>query len=209
MTRSFIRRFARENRGLAALEFALIVPVMLFSLLGAVEITNGMLVNRKVTQTASTLADLVSQDIDITTAERNTIFAAAEGLLASVVTPNLRMRVTSIVADKDGKTSVDWSQSQIVEITGTTRTRRTNDAGFPPHAKGTKLTIPADIIAPGGSVILAEVEMQYDAMLGDLTKNLQSIFKIGTVDDGLTKGWTMQEYFYLKPRRTMKVTFTP
>ena len=40
MTRYWIRNFARDERGVSAIEFALVVPVLLISLLGVVDIGN-------------------------------------------------------------------------------------------------------------------------------------------------------------------------
>lgn len=205
---TFLKRFAGDRRGLAALEFALIAPVMMFSLLGAITVTNGMLVNRKVTQTAATLADLVSQGVSLSATERDTIFAAVEGTLAPIDTPRLNMRITSIVADSTGKTTVDWSVSQSVEPGSPSKTRTINPASFKPYTAKTTIAAPANIVAPGGSVIFAEVEMRYDAVIGNLMSSMQSIFNVGTLDSGMTDGWTMHEQFYLKPRRTIKVIYT-
>jgi Flp pilus assembly protein TadG len=40
MTQRFLQRFAQDTRGVSAVEFALTVPVLLFSLLGVVDLGN-------------------------------------------------------------------------------------------------------------------------------------------------------------------------
>ena len=50
-----------DRRGIAATEFALIVPIMLVLFFGTVEFSSGIAVDRKVTLMARTLADLTSQ----------------------------------------------------------------------------------------------------------------------------------------------------
>jgi Flp pilus assembly protein TadG len=40
MTQRFLQRFAQDDRGVSAIEFALTVPILLFSLLGVVDIGN-------------------------------------------------------------------------------------------------------------------------------------------------------------------------
>ena len=56
-----IRSFGRETRGQAAIEFAVILPLMLTSLLGGVEIGDGIAISRKTEIVARTVADLASQ----------------------------------------------------------------------------------------------------------------------------------------------------
>ena len=51
-----------DKRGVAAVEFAVIVPVMLVLFFGMVEFSSGVAVDRKVTLMARTLSDLTSQN---------------------------------------------------------------------------------------------------------------------------------------------------
>ncbi len=55
------RRFGRKIDGIAAVEFALIVPIMLCMFIGTVELSQAITVDRRVTQVASTTADLVAR----------------------------------------------------------------------------------------------------------------------------------------------------
>jgi len=54
-----------DTRGIAAIEFAMIVPLMLVLVLffGTVEFSTGVAVDRKVTLMARTLSDLTSQNV--------------------------------------------------------------------------------------------------------------------------------------------------
>ena len=54
------------SRGMAATEFAMIVPMMLVMLFGTIEVSSGVAVNRKVTLVARTLSDLTSQSRGLT-----------------------------------------------------------------------------------------------------------------------------------------------
>lgn len=146
----FIRRLRSDDSGLSAVEFAIICPVMLTSLLGAVEVSNGMLADRKVTQVTSTIADLTSQDVDISTTEMQDIWAAGRSIMYPMGATPLKMRISSVVADLNGVTKVEWSCS-------------TNMAA---RGAGTAITVPAGIVQPGGSVIFAEVEYLYTSGVG-------------------------------------------
>lgn len=171
--RTFLARFRRAQDGLSAVEFALILPVMLTSLLGAVEVSNGMLADRKVTQTTSTLADLVSQDNSVTNTEINDIFAAAVAVMHPIDATSMRMRISSIVADANGITRVAWSDGRNMSA----------------RAVNSTITVPAGMVAPNGSVILTEIELDYRTTFGEF----------------LTSGVTIRDKFYLRPRRTLKI----
>ena len=55
-----LRRLIGDERGVSAVEFALLLPLMLTLYLGAVEVSQGIGADRKVTLTARTIGDLVS-----------------------------------------------------------------------------------------------------------------------------------------------------
>lgn len=172
---ALLRRFRKDDSGLSALEFAIIAPVMLTSLLGAVEVSNGMLADRKVTLVTSTIADLAAQDKNITNAEMNDIFAAGAAVMYPMGAAPLRMRISSVVADAtSGATTVAWSSS----------------TNMPARGAGTPITVPTGMVPNGGSVIFAEVEYLYTSAIGEF----------------LTSGVTVKDKFYLRPRRTVKVT---
>src|ERR1700716_2835394 len=59
--RHSLRNLARDNSGIAATEFAVIVPIMLVMFFGTVEFSSAVAVDRKVTLAARTLSDLTSQ----------------------------------------------------------------------------------------------------------------------------------------------------
>ena len=71
-------RLKRNDSGVAAIEMAFIFPVMVLMLVGLVDVTDGMSANRKVTITANTLGDLISQEPGTTTQSNiDGIFAGA------------------------------------------------------------------------------------------------------------------------------------
>ena len=56
-----LARFAQDRRGVSAVEFAMLLPLMVTLYLGTVEISQGVGIDRKVTLTTRTVADLASQ----------------------------------------------------------------------------------------------------------------------------------------------------
>ena len=63
------RRLGRSEQGVTMIEFALVFPIMLFLFMGLVEFGEAFSVDRKISNAASTISDLVSQESTVTTAE--------------------------------------------------------------------------------------------------------------------------------------------
>jgi Flp pilus assembly protein TadG len=66
----------RDRRGVAAIEFAMIVPIMLVLFFGTVEFSSAVAVDRKVTLIARTLSDVTSQSISVANADLSNFFNA-------------------------------------------------------------------------------------------------------------------------------------
>jgi len=75
--RSLFRRFGRDQSGVAAIEFALVLPVMALILLGCFEVPRFVMIYQKMARTSAGVADLVAQaDDPLTTNQINDIFTA-------------------------------------------------------------------------------------------------------------------------------------
>lgn len=57
-----LNRYRKDNRGVAAIEIAFIMPFLLFLYFGLIDLTAMISLNRKVTYSASVVADLVTQN---------------------------------------------------------------------------------------------------------------------------------------------------
>jgi Flp pilus assembly protein TadG len=143
--RRFARHFKANQKGVAAIEFALIAPVMIALYVGLIEFSNALTLDRKLTHTASALADLVAQDNDITDGEMTDILAASAAIVAPYSASPLRLVVSSVVADGANKTTVAWSDAKNTS----------------PRGQGSTVQLPDGLTEPGSSVILAEVSYTY------------------------------------------------
>jgi len=147
-----VKFFSHNKEGVAAVEFALIAPIMITLFFGAVELSDGLLANRKVTSVASSVADLVSQDTQIDDAGMADIFKAAQAIIVPYNFTDLSVRVSSINIDFDGTTQVGWSDGY-------------NTSSYSP---GTNFALPTGIGQPGGSVIVTEVSYNFESILGHI-----------------------------------------
>ena len=84
-----VRRFGRDRRGVSAVEFAFIAPVMIGLYLGCAEISDGVGADRKVSLTAAALANLAAQATAISTADMSNIFDASSAIIAPYSAANL------------------------------------------------------------------------------------------------------------------------
>ena len=140
-----LKRFIAGAAGAAAVEFALVAPVLIVMYFGLAELTEAMIAERRVSHTGATVGDLVAQAGAVTPAEVSDFFAVGSAIVSPFPTAPLSMRVTSITADANDVATVDWSQAS-----------NTN-----PMARGSTVAPPASAIGAGQSVIEADVSYVY------------------------------------------------
>ena len=111
--KSFSRKFLRSQSGVSAIEFAIILPVMVTMFLGMAEVSNYIEMSRRASSLASTAADLVAQEAIVDNADINDVFATM-AIVGSPMNPaSIRISITSVVADPDGTTNrVAWSDAK-------------------------------------------------------------------------------------------------
>jgi Flp pilus assembly protein TadG len=106
----YLYRFINELRGAVAVEFALIVPVLLIILTGIVELSNYMMAARRMSGAAYAAADLISQETDLTTSQLRDIFQVSELIMAPFDSAKLTLGAVSVRYDDDSGDPVeDWS----------------------------------------------------------------------------------------------------
>lgn len=181
-------RLRRDTGGMAAIEFAMIVPIMFFLFVGTIEFSQALTVDRRLTQAASSTADLIARapNSGLTAAQVDRDLKIIEQLIAPYELERLYVKVISVIAQgTPGNPSalsytVDWS--------------RDNLAGTP-HSRGdTYADIPQGLLVAGESVIVSEATYNYTPLVFNYF--IQSAFN-------------MTERFYLKPRNSSCVHLRP
>ena len=145
-------RFRRDRRGVAAVEFAMILPVMVALYLGLVDVTQILSASRKASGVASAVGDLVAQSIQIDDAGMDNIFVAAASMLSPFDPAALTVVITSIDADGDGNTTVGWSDA----------------LNAAPRGVGSTVVLPEGLIEPNTSLIMSEVTYAYSSAVSHL-----------------------------------------
>ena len=140
-------RFAAESSGMAAVEFAMIAPVMIILYFGVVEIADGYDASTKASAVASTAADLIAQEKVVCDAEITDAFAALNAIMFPFSPNNMEIRISSLVDNGNGTVKVAWSDAQ----------------NATPRDVNSSIEIPSGLVTTGGSVILAEVKYTYNS----------------------------------------------
>ena len=106
------RRLARDRRGVSAVEFALVAPMMVGLYLGCVEISDGVAVDRKVSLTAAALANLTGQVSTISSGQMDNILDASTAIIAPYSASNLQMTVSCLSIDRNNVATVKWTKTR-------------------------------------------------------------------------------------------------
>jgi Flp pilus assembly protein TadG len=193
--RRLLGRFGRSRSGVAAVEFALMVPAMMAVWVGMVVATDALTADKKVTLLVRTLADMTTQMMAVSQTDLDSIFAATESILWPHPADNLGMRVTAIDIDGAGVAFIDWS---VVPSNGALR------GSYTAQARCTKFTtLPAGLKVPRTSIVFAEVSMHYKASVA--TQIVDEMFK-GTSTNG---DMPLGDSLFMRPRQSTKVDFNP
>src|SRR3954465_8160156 len=91
--------FVRDRRGVSAVEFAMLLPLMVTLYLGTVEISQGVGIDRKVTLTTRTVAGLASQVSSINNADMTNMLNASSAVIVPYDTTKLKVTVSEITID--------------------------------------------------------------------------------------------------------------
>lgn len=114
-----LRRLALVEDGVAAVEFALILPIMLLVYIGSVEASALISMDRRVQSVAGTVGDLVARaDGSIASATLTDYFRAASGVMTPYSAAALEQTVTQVRVRPNGTASVVWSRQYVNGVHG-------------------------------------------------------------------------------------------
>lgn len=172
-----LRTIKGDQDGVSAVEFALVAPVLVLLYFGGIELSLLMQADRRITTVTSTIGDLASRATVLDNNDIGNIFAASNQLLLPLNSAEAQMRLTNLISAADGKITVDWSDD-------------CNSTTLSALSPGATVSIPAGILPPSSSIIMAELEYSYTSTLNYLPA---------------ANGQTLKDRFFLRPRRTERI----
>jgi Flp pilus assembly protein TadG len=149
-----VRRLQADTGGIAAVEFAMLLPLMLMIFFGTIQISMAVAVDRKVSLTARTLSDLISQTL-ASTAATSTDFTNAFGITKAILSPYsntpLKAIISQVYIDQTSLVAkVVWSQASNATA----------------HNYKDVVTVPAALQIAGTYLIMSEVSYNYQPIAG-------------------------------------------
>lgn len=178
-------RLFRDRRGVAAIEFAFIAPLLLVMFFGTVEYTGAISVKRRVTTMARTVSDLTSQAAVVTDTDFANFFAASSGIMMPYSATPISMTVSLLYVDpSSGQARFEWSKG----YNTTALTQFPPGVTFPP---GLISRDASNNILPNQYLIYSHVEYAY--------QNPTLVVLQTTV--------TLKDDAYTRPRQTLCVFY--
>ena len=182
---ALLRRWKADAAGLAAIEFAFIAPMMGVMFIGSVELSQAIIVDRRVTQIASTTADLVARaETQIAQSDITDIMKAGSFIMAPYSQNPLQIVIRELQSSPSSATTVKQSWSCTYNGTGSTLTCACSN---------TTATAPANLMTTNDSVIVSQVTYAYKPLVFDyfMKKNYAA---------SSAGAYTLSETIYQKPR---------
>lgn len=150
--RKGVRTLVADVGGFAAVEFAMVTPIMVAMLLGCVEVSDALCVDKRINVTAGAIGDMVARTSPITKKDVADIFRIGNLLLGKYPAQNLYSEVVSMEPDGAGVMKVVWSLS---------------NNGSSPYAAGS--IYPGDwdnMVSDKNSLIVAKTKYTYVSPIG-------------------------------------------
>lgn len=148
---STARRFVRDRKGMGAIEFAIIFPVLIMLYLGAFEITLGLNVSKRTTRAAGSIADIITQQQSVTKSSLTDIAKAAPAIFAPYGSSGLSLKVTAIQIDGSANPTVLWSWTP---------------SGAAPYAKNSAVSdVPTEMKKANSFLIRTELSTPYTLLV--------------------------------------------
>jgi Flp pilus assembly protein TadG len=181
-----------DRRGIAATEFALIVPIMLVLFFGTVEFSSAAAIDRKVTLVARTLSNLISQTPDsvVDTDVKNAFAASALTLTPYDVSKIKQATISEIFIDANKIAKIQWSKTATVGMVNGAP-QATYVASL--HNAKDTVSVPDALLAPNTYLIWSEVRYTYRPAVGYVLKG----------------NLTLHDDTYTRPRQSLCIDYPP
>jgi len=154
------RRFIADERGMSAVEFALLLPFMVLLYLGGFELAQGIAVNRMVALTASTVTNLVVQYTSISAGQDMPDILNSSTLIMTPYAPaNAAVIVSCITIDAKGNATVTWSQALHAK----------------PRTVGSAVSVPGALDTANTTLILGEASYAYTPAIDFLKLGVRNL----------------------------------
>jgi Flp pilus assembly protein TadG len=184
--RCSVLKLTSDCNAVAAIEFAMIVPIMLVMFFGTVEFSSAVAVDRKVTLIARTLSDLTSQSLSVADTDLTNFFTASNAIMTPYAAAptqatlcELYINPTTLVV------KVEWIKSATFNSAGVVVLGTGSATNCP-------LTIPSQLAVGGTYLIFSKVLYPYVPPVGYM---------------GAIPSFPLSDVSYTRPRQSKCVIY--
>lgn len=149
--------FCRDARGMAAVEFAFIVPILLLMLIGTVEVTRAVSIDRRLTVITNMVADLVAREEELNSDDVTAIYDVAELMMSPYEAEPLKISLIPV------RSSI--TDGNIVRVYPVAAHRPSYNGGTLP-ARCQAYTLAPNFLREGTSLIVVEATYNFTPMFG-------------------------------------------
>jgi Flp pilus assembly protein TadG len=180
--RSTAARLLRDDRGNSAVEFAVVLPVMLVMFFGTIELSSAVALKRKISVMTQAVGDLTSRYTNVNDTDMTNFGKIADAMMTPYSATPLKSTVTEIYIDPStGVARAQWSK------------------GDNPRGTGSTVPVPANLIARDASnkivagqyLIFSEASYIYTPIVGYVMKTAV----------------TLSDQTYMRPRLSQCVLY--
>lgn len=152
------RRLAHDRKGTAAIEFAHLAPVLLIMLLGSIEVSRAVSMDRRFGMVTAMTGDLITRESTVNDTELDAIMTIVSFLMQPYDSSTLKAKVISVKANPSNatQTKVDWAYSH---------------GGISVPSRCSTYTLPTGLVSAGGSVVIVETQYSYTPLFTSWTGN--------------------------------------
>jgi Flp pilus assembly protein TadG len=157
MLRTLRRLLRQDDSGIAAVEFAIVLPVLVALLFTAIETGRFLLLQLKLAHVANSMADLATRERDLSVTTLTSLFSAAQHIARPFdFAPAGAVIVSGVSENAANTTAISWQQRGGGTLLATSRIGKPGEAPKLPEGfdVGTEQT-----------VVAAEVFFQYKSWL--------------------------------------------
>ena len=157
MLRFRLRPFGDDQAGIAAVEFALVLPVMILFAMGIAEVGRFTLLSLKLQHAATTMADLASRDEELSAAAVQSMFSAMDHIVQPFdLSDDGVVIISGVGVDAGGEPTIFWQRDGAGQL----------GAESAIGAEGGDAVLPDELILRDGeTVIVAEMVFRYTPWL--------------------------------------------
>ena len=183
-------RFCTDRRGIAAIEFAFIAPILLVMYFATMEVSQAIEASKKVSRVGAMVADLVTQQDSITKEQLDAIMDISQTTLQPYNRSRPTITITAIEISNDSalKATVVWSR------------KLSNGVYSAGAAKNTTTTVPAAMKTAGAFLIRVESGLEYKPMITWAASGKETLGLVSSFDN-----ISMGETYYPHNRMSAKI----